>query len=84
MLEEMLMQVEECDPARGRWDVEGDKATVWVDASPLAMGAAIEVDGDIIEDACWLRKNECTHINLAELYVVIKGLNLALAWKICL
>lgn len=81
MLEEMLTRVEECDPARGRWDVVGDKATVWVDASSLAMGAAIEVDGDIIEDACWLRKNECTHINLAELDVVIRGLNLAVAWK---
>lgn len=39
------------------------------------------MNGRIIEDACWLRKNECTHINLAELDAVVKGLNLAVARK---
>ncbi|KAK4312976.1 hypothetical protein Pmani_015641 [Petrolisthes manimaculis] len=81
MLAETLKRVEECDPARGRWDVVGDEATVWVDASSLAMGAAIEVNGEVIEDGCWLRKNDCSHINLAELDAVVKGLNLAISWK---
>ena len=81
MLEETLRRVTESDPAQGRFDVEGDEATVWVDASSLAMGAAIEVSGRIIEDACWLRKDECTHINLAELDAVVKGMNLAVAWN---
>ena len=79
MLAEALKRVEECDPARGRWDVVGDEATVWVDGSSLAMGAAIKVNGDIIEDGCWLRNNDCSHINLSELDAVVKGINLAVS-----
>lgn len=69
------------DPAHGRWDVAGEEATLWVDASSLAFGAVIEVNGEVIEDACWLRRNESFHINLAELDAVIKGLNLVICWK---
>ncbi|KAG0713329.1 hypothetical protein GWK47_016456 [Chionoecetes opilio] len=82
MIEETLRQVKRSDPARGRWDVKGDENSLWVDASSLALGAVLEVNGDVIEDACWLRRDECSHINLAELDAVIKGLNLAIAWKI--
>lgn len=81
MLAETLDRVKNCDPAQGRWDVAGDEATLWVDASSLAVGAVLEVNGEVIEDACWLRRDECTHINLAELDAVVKGLNLALSWK---
>lgn len=63
------------------WDVTGDEAVLWVDASSLALGAALEVDGKIVEDASWLRQDECAHINLAELDAVIRGLNLALFWQ---
>ncbi|KAK4326819.1 hypothetical protein Pmani_002676 [Petrolisthes manimaculis] len=80
LLEDIMDRVGEDDPVRGRWDVTGDVAKVWVDASSLAMGAMIEVDGDIIEDATWLRPNCASHINMAELDAVIKGLNLVLAW----
>lgn len=82
ILEETMAKVKSCDPARGRWDVDGDKATLWVDASTLALGAVLEVNGDVIEDACWLRRDECAHINLAELDAVVKGLNIAMCWKI--
>ncbi|KAG0725027.1 hypothetical protein GWK47_039405 [Chionoecetes opilio] len=44
-------------------------------------GMPRHVNGDVIEDACWLRRDECSHINLAELDAVNKGLNLAIAWK---
>ncbi|KAG0726852.1 hypothetical protein GWK47_035774 [Chionoecetes opilio] len=81
MIEETLKQVKRSDPARGRWDVKGDENSLWVDASSLALGALLEVNVDVIEDACWLRRDECSHINLAELDAVIKGLNLAIAWK---
>lgn len=38
----------------------------------------------MVEDASWLRKSsDVAHINLAELEAVIKGLNLAQAWKVC-
>ena len=82
MLTETLRRVKKSDPARGRWDVAGDEATLWVDASALALGAVLEVNGEVIEDVCWLRRNECSHINLAELDAVIKGLNLAVSWNI--
>lgn len=66
----------------GRWSARGDKARVWVDASSIALGVAIEVNRNIVKDASWFRKDESSHINMAELIAVIKGLNLALAWKI--
>ncbi|XP_043235723.1 uncharacterized protein LOC122388597 [Amphibalanus amphitrite] len=69
------------DPARGTWCVEGDAMAVWTDASSLATGVVLEsADGDVIEDACWLRHNEATHINMAELDAAIRGVNLAVAW----
>ncbi|KFD58278.1 hypothetical protein M513_01041 [Trichuris suis] len=81
LLNEIAARVSREDPVRGRWDVSGNQARVWVDASALAIGAALEVDGSIVEDSAWLRPNDARHINMAELDAVIKGLNLALSWK---
>ncbi|XP_066985023.1 uncharacterized protein [Macrobrachium rosenbergii] len=81
-LQELLEKVKKDDPVRGQWNVTGDKVKIWVDASSLALGVAVEVNGSIVEDASWLRKDDSCHINMAELDAVIKGLNLALAWKI--
>lgn len=49
---------------------------------PMEHGVAFEgEDGDIIEDACWLRPaDHCTHINLAELDEAVRGFNAAVAW----
>ena len=70
------------DPARGVWCVEGERAVVWTDASSLATGVVVELpDGGAIEDACWLRKDESAHINMAELDAAIRGVNLAVAWN---
>ena len=82
MVMETLQRVKTADPARGRWDVTGDEGVVWVDASSLAIGAALEMNGSIVEDACWLRKNPETHVNLAELDSVVRGINLSLAWNL--
>ena len=73
---------EEGDPVYGHWQVDmSSQAAVWVDASSLAMGAAIEIGGSIVEDAAWLRTAEdVTHINLSELEAAIKGINLACKW----
>ena len=69
------------DPARGAWCVEGESLVVWTDASSLATGVVVQsADGDVIEDACWLRRDEATHINMAELDAAIRGVNLAVAW----
>jgi hypothetical protein len=71
------------DPTGGRWNVSDARiCRAWCDASSLALGATLEVDGDIVEDAAWLRKaDDASHINLAELESVIKGLNLAVSWE---
>ena len=79
-LEEVQTRVARCDPARGRWDVSGETAHVWVDASSIAIGVVLEVNGEAVEDASWLRSSEVTHINMAELDAVVKGLNMALTW----
>ena len=81
MLEDMIRRVTLDDPAKGRWDVAGTEATVWVDASSLALGVVVEVDGNVIEDATWLRAEDASHINMAELDAMIKGVNMALEWQ---
>ena len=50
ILEDMHQRVMAHDPAGGRWDVDGEEATVWVDASLLALGAVLEVSGHVVED----------------------------------
>ena len=56
---------------------------MWCDASSLALGVAVEIEGQIVEDAAWLRKRDDSgHINVAELDAVVKGLNLALKWNL--
>ena len=80
LIEEIVRKVKTDDPARGRWDTKGDEVTVWVDASMLALGMVIEVDGEVVEDGCWLRPGDGTHINLAELDAALKGVNMAILW----
>lgn len=70
------------DPVRGKWAALGHEAKVWTDASSLALGMLLEIDEHVVEDASWLRKDESSHINMAELDAMIKGLNLALTWKV--
>ena len=71
------------DPVKGRWCVKNHrKMTVWADASSIELGGALEKDGDIIEDAAWLRfDNDSAHINRPELEAVIKGINMAIRWN---
>lgn len=39
----------------------------------------LQIEGVVVEDACWLRKvNESEHINLSELEAVLKGVGLAI------
>ena len=83
MLEDTFRRGKQNDPAKGRWDVVGEEATVWVDASSLELGIVIEADGHVVEHASWWRSEDSpSHINMAELDAVIKGVNAALAWKL--
>ena len=83
MMEDMVRRVIQNDPAKGRWDVFGEEATVWVDARSLALGIVIEVDGHVVEGASRLRSEDSSsHINRAELDAVIMRVNAALACKL--
>ena len=82
MIKEVITRVHKEDPARGRWCVDGQALSVWVDASSLATGVLLAYDGAVVEDACWLRpEKDSQHINLVELDAIIKGINLAILWK---
>ena len=75
----------EADPARGPWQLKGEKLVVWTDASSVASGVVLEdVDGGVVEDASWLRPESkaTAHINMAELDAALSGINMAVAWGI--
>ena len=82
LLKDLLARVRAEDPVRGKWSVRATTACrVWCDASSLALGVVVEMQGAVIEDAAWLRKtSDFAHINVAELEAVLKGINLALKW----
>lgn len=82
LLKEVVERVHVEDPIKGRWKVGSEiEGIVWCDASDLALGVAVEIGGDVVEDATWLRKkDDHNHINVAELEAALKGLNLGLQW----
>ena len=82
MLREVADRIAVADPVGSVWAVPNSSAgTVWCDASSIATGVVVEVDGDVVEDASWRRKkDDAAHINLAELESMIKGINMAAAW----
>jgi transposase InsO family protein len=83
MVKEIKHRTEMEDPVKGVWNVpREEKAMVWCDASSLAIGVCLQVGENIVEDASWLRKfDDASHINLAELESIIKGLNMAILWE---
>ena len=82
MMQEILESVKREDPVKGEWYVPRTEAgVVWCDASSIATGVLLEIGGSPVEDAAWQRKkDDCGHINVAELDAVLKGINLALKW----
>ena len=85
LLAQMMEKVRHYDPVQGEWSVSaGSEGKVWCDASSLAVGVCVEIDGCVVEDAAWLRKEEdAAHINAAELEAVVRGLSLAVKWGLC-
>ena len=82
LIKEVLTRVRKEEPARGKWCVDGQALSVWVDASSLATGVLLVYDGAVVEYAYWLRPSkDSLHINLTELDAIIKGINLEILWK---
>ena len=82
MIKEFLTRVHKEDPARGRWCVDGQPLSVWVNASSLATGVLFAYDGAEVEDACWLCPEKNSQlINHAELDAIMKGIYLVILWK---
>jgi hypothetical protein len=69
IVKSMQNRIEKEDPVGGVWYVSNvEEERVWCDASSIAIGTCVEIDGSIVEDACWLRKqDDSNHINIAEL-----------------
>ena len=84
LVDEVCERIRSNDPVKGEWSVSpSDSGIIWCDASSLAEGVLLEIDGVVVEDGCWLRKKDDTaHINLAELESIIKGLNLSISWSL--
>ena len=55
MISETVDSVRRNDPAHGDGCVDRPELNVWVDASSLAIGEALERHETVLEDACWLR-----------------------------
>ena len=82
MIKEVITRVHKEDPAWGRVCIDGQALNIWVDASSLTTGVSLVYDGAVVQDVCWLRpEKDSQHINLAELDAIIKGINLAILWK---
>ncbi|KAI0983140.1 hypothetical protein GJ496_005970 [Pomphorhynchus laevis] len=84
LIENLTVKFREHDPVQGKWRIEetSNSVSIWCDASSVAVGVVVELNGNVIEDASWLRKmDDDTHINLAELEAVIKGVNIAISNK---
>lgn len=66
------------------WGVpKTDRGIIWCDASSIATGVVLQ-KGDIVvaDAACLRKKDDCGHINVAELDAALKGVNLALKWRL--
>ncbi|KRX79665.1 hypothetical protein T06_11433 [Trichinella sp. T6] len=50
LIQETALGVKKRDPARGGWVISAEEAKIWVDASSLANGVALEVGGSILAD----------------------------------
>uniref|UniRef100_A0A5S6QF95 Reverse transcriptase domain-containing protein n=1 Tax=Trichuris muris TaxID=70415 RepID=A0A5S6QF95_TRIMR len=62
LINEVANRVKTDDPVRRKWNVSGNKANVWIDASSMAHGVVVEVGDCIVEDAAWLLPDDACHI----------------------
>ena len=54
-LHEVVKCIQSSVPVQGVWFAPAHQpGCVWCDASSLAIGIVLDIDGQTIEDACWL------------------------------
>lgn len=83
MLADILTRIAQKDPPLREWCVNGYEVTVWVDISFLSTDVIVEIGGSLVGNAFWLLPvHENKHINLEELVVIMRGVNLALQLKV--
>ncbi|XP_067929784.1 uncharacterized protein [Watersipora subatra] len=85
------LRVNKAEDDQYNWKRDGDlpvvsekvtKRDLFFHLCNLALGVSLEVGGYTVEDAAWLRKeDDGAHINVAELEAALKGIKLALKWK---
>ena len=64
---EVLQKLVKEDPVKGVWEAKNStKGVVWCDASSLATGCCLQIDGQVMEDCAWLRR-DASLINVADL-----------------
>ena len=69
------------DPCHGLWCVRCERAVVQTDASSLAVVLATPQGDEAIEEAAWLRHDDSSHINMAELDAAVLGPTLPAACR---
>lgn len=88
-VKEIAERLKDGDPISGQWPVNpASIISVFADACNMALGAALEVDRDVIEDAARLRgEHDTAHINRAELDSVLRrgkhGLEIRVVIYVC-
>ena len=83
-IKDVVREVERNDPVEGQWRVpNSETGVIWTDASDMALGVILEIEGVVVEDGSWMRKSDdYSHINVAELEAVLKGMNTCVNWGI--
>ena len=83
MVNEVIIKVKDENLVKGFGMFQKQKkSVVWRDASSIVIGTVLEVDGRVF-DASWLKnKDDFSHINVADLESVLKGVNLVLKWEL--
>ena len=57
MLRDVVLRVTQKDPVCGKWSVPSEgECRVWCDASSVALGACVEIDGEVVEDLASRRR----------------------------
>ena len=76
VVQEVLEEIKKEDLVQGRWcNPKTTEGIVGCDASSITTGIMIEIDGQVVENAAWLRKStDFSHINIVELDTTKKAL----------